>query len=83
VHHAVLVHVGQRTTDVASESRAVIDAQRATAREDVLKGSAAEVLTDHEDRTGLLTTVEDAREVRMAQRGGLDNPLTKRATNVS
>jgi len=26
--------------------------------------------------------VEDAREVRMAQRGGLDNPLTKRATNV-
>src|SRR5665213_561921 len=74
--------VRQGTPDVAAESSTVINAQGASAREHLLERSPTEVLTDHEDRTGLLTAVKDAREVRVAQGGGLDDPLTEDATDV-
>ena len=82
MHHAALVDVGQRTRDIASQSRAVVHAERAATGEDLFERPAAQVLTDHEDRARLLAPVVDAGQVGVTQRRGTHDPIPEGPSHV-
>jgi hypothetical protein len=82
VHEAVAVDVAECAAHVTTESSPVVNAERAPRREHVLERSAAQVLGDHEDGTGLLAAVVDPREMGVAEGGRANDAVAERAPDL-